>query len=295
MERTFGKITWLDYLKPSEKNLEDIRRRFKLHEIIVDELREPSARYKVEIYGDLLFLVYYFPVFDPKEQTSRRSEIDFLISKDTVLTVHYEEVEPLKQIKEEYPEFKTPFELVYRIISTILIYQDRQLRHIRDKVEGVGAILFAHKEREVLRMVSRLKRDISEYRIVSRHQGPILEGLSGKGLKFFGNAEANRPYMDDLIGEHSKVLSMIEDYRDAIMDYDHTNNQLLNLRINEAMKTFTILSFLTFPFVLLVSFVDMNVTDNPLRNIPGIFWMIGGVIVIGMASLYTYFRNRNWL
>lgn len=294
MERTFGEITWIDLVRPSQKNLDDLRRKFKLHEVIVKELEQPSARSKVEVYGNYLYLIYYFPIFDPKEQTSVRSEIDFIITKDAVVTVHYEDIEPLMAVKENFPVFESSFELTYRILSSLLNYQDRQLRHIREKVESVGNMLFKNKERDVLKTISRLKRDISEYRIISRHQGPLLDSLKSNS-KFFGNEETNRPYMDALLGDHTKILNLIEDYRGAVVDYEDTNNQLLNLRINDAMKTFTILSFLTFPFVLFVALVDMNVIDNPFREMHGAFWMVLGLVVVGMIVLYNYFKNRRLL
>lgn len=295
MERTFGKTVWIDLIRPNERVLEELRKKYNLHEAVFQELKEPSARSKVALYGNYLFLIYYFPVYDPKEQSSRRSEIDFLITKDSVATIHYEDIEPLKEVKEQNLEVRGSFEMTYKILSSLLNYQDRQLRHIREKVEAVSGMLFRNKEREVLRTVSRLKRDISEYRIISRHQGPLLESLLANGLRFFNNIETNKPYFDDLIGEHNKILNLIEDYREAIIDYDHTNNQLMNLRINEAMKTFTILSFLTFPFVLLVSVVDMNVVGNPLKGFRGIFWIVSALIVIGMFALYNYFKNKKWL
>lgn len=294
MERTFGEITWVDLIKPSKKNLDDLRRKFKLHEVIVKELEEPSVRSKVETYGNYLYMIYYFPVFDPKEQTSRRSEIDFIITKDAVVTIHYEEIEPLKQVKDGFPTFASSFDLTYRILTSLLNYQDRQLRHIRDKVEAVGVMLFKNKERDVLRTISRLKRDISEYRIISRHQSPIIHSLTSN-TKFFGDENATRPYMDALLGDHTKILNLIDDYRNAVMDYEDTNNQLLNLRINDAMKTFTILSFLTFPFVLLVAIVDMSVSNNPFRSLPHGFEIVVGLVVVGMIVLYNYFKNRRLL
>ena len=295
MERTFGRTTWIDLIKPDEKTLEDVQIKFKLHKAIIEELRVSSARSKVQAYGGYIYLIYYFPVYDPAEQTSRRCEIDFVITDDTVITVHYEEIEPIKEIKELKQEFKDSFELTYKIISSLLNYQERQLHHIREKVESVGSMLFLNKERDVLRTVSRLKRDISEYRIISRQQTPLLESLLGSGLKFFGNEEANKPYVDALVGGHIKILNFIEDYREAVLDYEHTNDQLMNLKINEALKTFTILSFLTFPFVLFVAIADADLMDNPFRDIPGGFYIVIALVAAGMLALYNYFKNKRFL
>ena len=145
-----------------------------------------------------------------------------------------------------------------------------------------------------MRTISRLKRDISEYRIISRHQSPIIHSLISNA-KFFGNEETNRPYMDALLGDHIKILDLVEDYRNAVTDYEDTNNQLLNLQINDTMKTFAIMSFMTFPFVLFVALVDMNVIDNPFREMNSAFWIVLGLVVAGMIVLYNYFKNRRLL
>ena len=44
---------------------------------------------------DYLFFIYYFPLYDIKDEASVRSEIDIIVSKNIVATVHYE---PLKSV-----------------------------------------------------------------------------------------------------------------------------------------------------------------------------------------------------
>ena len=94
-----AKIRWINILKPKEKDLKELGRKFKIHPVILDELKEPSARAHVELYQDYVYLVYYFPVFDPIEEISFRTEVDFIITKNTVITVHYEDLGALKSIE----------------------------------------------------------------------------------------------------------------------------------------------------------------------------------------------------
>jgi len=182
--------------------------------------------------------------------------------------------------------------VMYHLIEHLINFQERQLRHIREKVEAVGKEIFKDKEKEVLERITYVKRDISEYRIVVRLQEPILRSLLSKGKKFWGdNVEI---YLNDLIGDQLKVVNQLEDYREAIADFEDTNNQLMNLKINSVMKTFTSLSFLTFPFMLIAALFSMNTRDTPLIATPGAFWIIFGIMVIGMIALTVYFKRKGW-
>src|SRR5688572_9401428 len=95
-----GGAKWLNFHKPTKKEIEALGKEFGFHEVILDEIQGPSARSRVESYDNYLFLVYYFPVYDPQEQTSHRAEVDFLITKNTIITTHYQPIEALKDIKD---------------------------------------------------------------------------------------------------------------------------------------------------------------------------------------------------
>ena len=282
---------WVDITNPQEKHLDWLRREFNVHSVILNELRGPSARQVTEVYKDYLYFIYYFPVYDREEETSKRVEIDFIVTRNHVITVHYEEIEVLKNLSAQKDE--NPVMLLYQIIETLLKFQERQLVHIREKVEAIGRELFKNKEREILKRISRLKRDISEYRIIIRHQGPILESLAEQALPFLGTY-ADVPYLRDLVGDQFKVINQLDDYRQTISDFEDTNNQLMNLKINYVMKTFTILSFLTFPFMLIMALLTVPALGNPLENIEGGFWIVVVGMILGMASLALFFKKKGW-
>lgn len=292
MEIRKGKnVQWVDLEKPTEKDLAWIHKEFGIHPVIVDELRSPSARSRVEAYKGYLFFIYYFPLYDREDEASVRAEIDFIVTKDAVITVHYES---LRNVPDGLPMARVDSSLMltYHLIEHFIRFQERQLRHIREKVENVGKEIFRDKEKEVLEQITYLKRDISEYRIIIRLQEPILRSLLAKGKKFWNDdAEV---YLNDLIGEQLKVVNQLEDYREAIADFEDTNNQLMNLKINNVMKTFTVLSFLTFPFVLIAAIFSMRTADTPIINLPGAFWIVLAIMLAGMVGMTAYFKRKGW-
>jgi magnesium transporter len=292
MEIKKGKgVEWVNVGKPSEKDLAWLGKEYKLHPVIVDELRGPSARGRVEAYKDYLYFIYYFPIYDIDDEASTRTEIDFIITKSSVATVHYD---PLMNVMDglDIGAADSSLAVMYKIIEHLISYQERQLRHIREKVEAVGKEIFKDKEKEVLERITYLKRDVSEYRIVVRLQEPILRSLAIKGKKFWGDSA--EVYLNDLMGDQLKVVNQLEDYREAISDFEDTNNQLMNLKINSVMKTFTSLSFLTFPFMLIAALFSMNTRGTPIIGQPNAFWIVVGIMIVGMVMMTIYFKRKGW-
>jgi magnesium transporter len=292
MEIKKGKgVQWVDVAKPTDKDLAWLGKEYKLHPIIVEELRGPSARGRVEAYKDYLYFIYYFPVYDRDDEASTRTEIDFIVTKDSVATIHYDGLDGVMD-GFDMTECDSSLVVMYRLIEHLINFQERQLRHIREKVEAVGKEIFKDKEKEVLERITYLKRDVSEYRIVVRLQEPILRSLLAKGKKFWGDSA--EIYLNDLIGDQLKVVNQLEDYREAIADFEDTNNQLMNLKINSVMKTFTSLSFLTFPFMLIAALFSMNTRGTPIIALPYAFWIVLGIMVVGMVAMTVYFKRKGW-
>ena len=292
MEIKEGKgVRWIDIERPNDKDIAWLGKEFGIHPIILSELKGPSARGHVEVYKDYLYFIYYFPLYDKEDEASVRTEIDFIVTKDSVVTVHYDTVRSAMDGFDATP-YDSSLMLMYRVIQNLLTFQERQLRHIREKVETVGREIFHDKEREVLQQITYLKRDVSEYRIIVRLQEPVLHSLLVKGVKFWG--KTSEVYLNDLMGDQLKVVNQIDDYREALRDFEDTNNQLMNMKTTSVMKTFTSLSFLTFPFMLIAAVFSMNTRDTPLIDAPGAFWIITGTIAVGIIALTVYFKKKGW-
>src|SRR3989344_666149 len=157
------KLAWIDVQNPTKKDVEYIRDQHKFHPIILDELLHTSARSRVESYEKYLFLTYHLPMYDKNIKSSRKSEIDFLITKDTVITVHYEDLEPLnnfwrrlsndKNFKEQALGDNTG-RLMYYLVEEVLAFSQRQLRHIEEEVSELTKKLFQNKESQLLQNIS---------------------------------------------------------------------------------------------------------------------------------------------
>ena len=93
-----NKVIWLDFLNPDSKNIEEIKKVHDFHPIILSELVTPSSYAKAEMYDSYIFFSYHIPSYNQSTKTSHKDELDFLITKDYVITVHYKNLEFLKKI-----------------------------------------------------------------------------------------------------------------------------------------------------------------------------------------------------
>lgn len=298
-----GKTTWVDILKPSKKEIEYLKKTYGFHPIILDELFQPSARSRVERYDNYLFMVYHLPVYDHAQKTSRRAEIDVLVTANALVTVRYENLEPIESLSRAIhnnPHYKERVlgkdsaRVLYYLLEEVINFSLRQLRHVQDKVEEVGKNLFKGRESELLEHISYVKRDILEYRIIARPQEALLESLENAGRSFW--RESTSVYFNDLAGDYLKVIHALENYREAIEAFEATNSQLLNAKMNNIMSRFTVLAFLTLPLMLIVSFFNIEALSTPFIN--GhlfAFWLIFGSGVVLVAFLTYYFKRRGWL
>ena len=296
------KLTWIDVLKPTKKDVEFIRKQHRFHPIILDELLHASARSRVELYDKYLFLTYHLPIYDKVLKNSRRAEIDFLITKDKAITVPTEDLEPLNNFWRRLsndPHFKdralseSTGRILYYLLEEILAFSQRQLRHIEEHVSELTKELFKNKEAELLQQISYLKRDILDYSIISKPQAIILESLINVGQRFWG--EQIKIYLSDLAGDHLKIMQQLDNFKETIDSVEQTNSQLLNAKTNAVMQKFTVLAFLTVPLVLLTQIFSTDAIKDRVSDDPLIFWVSFGFVLIVTILLLVFFKRKEWL
>lgn len=297
-----GKLTWIDVQSPTKKDIEFIRKQHKFHPIILDELLHTSARSRVEPYNNYLFLTYHLPMYDRNIKSSRKTEVDFLITKDKVITVHYEDLEPLnnfwrrlnndKNFKDRAMTDNTG-RITYYLIEDILAFAQRQLRHIEESVTELTKELFQRREEHLLQKISYLKRDILDYSIISKPQEIILDSMIEAGGKFWG--ENMKIYFSDLSGDHLKIMQQLDNFKETVDALEQTNSQLLNAKTNAVMQRFTVLAFLTFPLVLFTSLFNIDFINTYIGSNPIVF-SAAFLSVLGFTVLMLIFaRKKGWL
>lgn len=300
---TENNITWVDIEKPSQKDIDWLKNNFNFHPITLNELIPPSKREKVEQFHDYLFLVMYVPIFNPKKRTTSPAELDILITKQHIITVHNDPIEPLNIFSDSFKkkEIKerafgdTSGHLLYFMVEDILGFAERQLVHISKNIKRIEDNIFKSVSRDMIQEVSTIKRDVLDFRMAIRPLYRIFNSLHEKSHVLWPGNMDIKVYFTDLIGDYNRLWHEIDNYANTLDALEKTNINLINDKTNAIVKMFTIMSFITFPTMLVLTVLQINTETNPILGQPNDFWIILSVAAGMVIVMLFYFKTRKWL
>lgn len=292
-------VTWLDFIKPDHRDLETIHAVHKFHPLVLNELVQESAHSRAESYDGYVFFSCHLPVYDTEHKTSKKAEIDFLITTDHVITIRYQELEFLNEFKAHLttPEFAATAGVhtgtfTYYLLEALNKFCLRQVAHIEQDLEGINDKLFSNHEHVILQEISFAKRNILNYWLIIKPYELLLISLEEIGTAFWNTAM--KIYFKNLLTSHLRVSRQIENYRHMIESLEGTNSQLFNSKTNAIMQRFTVLAFLTFPLTLFVSLYDIPEVAEVLNLLFGGFWYSFAAAFMVTTATLMVFINKNW-
>lgn len=297
--------TWIDIKNPREKDVDFLANKFPfIHKTVLEELIPPGHRAKVEKHEDYMFMILYYPIFNPAHKTTQSREVDIIITKDHIITSHYKTLIPLKKLLDQVNLYKDKKEeylsdgagvLLHHLIIGMLDSAFNKLDVVEKNIDDIENAIFDGKEKEMVQGISLTKRDILNFRRILAPQHEVLESLSREGIEFFGIDI--RPFMEDVLGYYSRVWNLIEDQRETIQALSETNDSLLNAKINEIIKVLTLFSVIVFPLTLLSGIWGMNTGYLPFIALssPWDFISVMGVMLLLSSGMLFFFKKKKWL
>lgn len=126
-----GNIKWIYLSRPDRKQLEATIKDLDLHEMVEQDILEPSAHDKIDRYDDCIFLVMHFPKYNEKLGKYVSNEMNIILGKDFIITITKYPTNNIEKIRQEYvseikeegdetEEYKiSPYYILYKIIDVM--------------------------------------------------------------------------------------------------------------------------------------------------------------------------------
>lgn len=295
-------ITWLDISFTESKKIETIDQELHLHPFVARALPVPIKRPRIEEYDDYIFIVLHFPVFDKKTRKTNAVELDFLVSRDKIISIHPQEIPALKiffddcnvqdYLKKQY--FKGAGILLLSILDKLIDSCLPMLDHIQDNIDKIEAQVFGGKEKEMLNEIALVKRDLINFRRSIKPQRSVLEILAKKAKRFFANELTH--LAQEVVGSNIRVWNTLENHKEMISAIEETNNSLLSYKLSAIVQILTVVSFITFPLAVIAGLFGMNVFENiGFVKSPNAFWIILAASFTIALTMVWYFKRKKWL
>lgn len=298
MKITFNQTTWQHIDKPDFKELEFLKNELRASTTVIAELMGANKRPKIEEYDQYLFLVLHFPVFNMETRQTSPTELDLIVTKDSVFTI-CQHCNPaldklfaeLKDDEERQSEiFKSSGWLLFNILDSMIDSCLPMLDHIHEKIEEIEKQVFDGKERAMLKEIAIVKRDIIDFRRTIKPQRSVLEILAKKASRFF--KQELEIICQEVIGSEVRVWNTLENHKEMIEAIESTNGNLLSFQINQVMHTLTFFSIVLFSLTFIASFFSMRVLEGTTE------FSIKTIIAIMLATILlivVIFKKKRWL
>lgn len=288
-----GELTWVNLVSPSAKEISDLAKEYFLEPLVAEELTSLTMRSKIDVYENNLYFVLHFP--DTNQGPG--CEIDFVIGKNFLITTQYCYLPALEKFiknaasKEEFRKEcfgNKPAALVLNILKELYDSALHQIDEMHIKTNKIEQQIFNGDEKQNLKKISLLRRDILDFQRAFYLHGGILSSFE----KIF---QENKHELNIVVGQYMEIKNLIENSKEIIGTLHETNESLLSTKTNEIMKVLTIMAFITFPLMLLSSIFGMNTVYTPIFGMRGDFWIIIGIMFVATFGMFLFFKNKKWL
>lgn len=297
----FKGLRWINIEQPGNAEITWLEQKFKINHLHLEDFTSYFQRPKLDDFEDYLFIVLHFPFQQKAERTLVPCEIDFVLGVDYVITVHDGRLPPLKKLFEACradPKRckgimgRSAAFLLYSIIDVLVDYCFPIINSYSEKLELIDEEIFKSSSKKTVYYISTLRREIIAFRRIIKPQIAIMANLGRR--RHINEGENLEGYFSDLSDHISKIWDSLEEFKDIIEGLSATYDSLTSHRLNQIIKTLTIISVVLMPMTLVSSIYGMNV-PLPFQEHSPAFWVLMVVMLITGIGLILFFRSRKWL
>ncbi len=299
-------IKWLHLSKPNAHELEEVIKSLDLHEMVEQDIFEPSAHDKIDIYDDCIFLVIHFPKYNEKLGKYVSNEMNIILGKDFIITITKYPTNNIEKIRQEYEqeikeegdeaeEYKiSPYYILYKIIDVmydkILLGLNKFNLDLMEMEKQVFSKNFV--DTDLLKKVLIKKRNTVLLKTIISPQEEILVELQKATASFYeGDLEV---YFEDLEYKTSKILGHISIIHENIDSIWEIFNTLTNMMTNKNIGVLTVLTVIIWIMTMISGIYGMNI-GLPLQDYPQAFMVLMGfMLVMALLTILIFKRKKRF-
>ena len=263
-----GGFVWLGLFEPDAEQLEQVRVRFGLHELAVEDAQTYHLRPKLEHYeGDVTFVILRTARYDDDREEVEFGEVSVFVGPSFVISVRQGVASDLHEARlrlERHPELLAvgTVSVLWAILDKVVDDYTPVVEGLERDIEEVERTVFAGEVAPTERIYS-LRREVTDFfRAVHPLLAPLEAGERG-GFPDVGSEL--RPYFRDVRDHLRLVNEEVTAQRDLLTTCLEANMAVISVeqtrvgvRQNAAMKQLTIIATVFLPLSFVTSFFGQN-------------------------------------
>ncbi len=297
-------LSWINLEQFDEEGAQYLRTNFKFHPLDLKDFLASAQRTKLDVYADYFFTTLLFPVFNRQTNQIEAREVDFFIGPNFLISAHADSsLSPLVELFrlcEVNDEARGRYcqsvpHLFAEIVERLLVSLFPLLDHITVDSDEIEQQIFKGQERQMVKQITLMRMKIADFRKIMLPHKNVLKKLvaASNGSKFFSLNGLTERYAN-LIEIAKEIWESLGGVKENIETLQQTNDSLISFKINDVIKTLTVVAVSTFPWTLLAAIFGMNVIV-PLEGHRFGFEIIVAIMALGTICMYAFFKKRRWI
>src|SRR5574343_309045 len=266
MRHNYKNLRWIDVESPTKEEVLHLREEFNIPQPVSDELLSSTIRSKVDLHEGLIYLVLHFPKMAAHKTEQADQEIDFILGKDFLLTIHYEKSKPLSDFakvlemntlasKRKSHDDHAGF-LFFEVMKLLYRHSHEELESVNDLLHELENRIYSGRREQTVHLISKVNRLLLDFKQAVRYHLETLRSFEGAAKIFYGNSFDY--YLESIIGEYNKLQSKIDGHKEILNDLRETNDSLITAKTNKTVATLTVMSFIMLHLSLIAGIFGMN-------------------------------------
>jgi magnesium transporter len=297
-------LLWVDF--QGEKNETSgpiLLNTFKFHPLAVDDALIETHVPKIDDWDDYIYIVLHAISYHREEDHLDNIELDVFIGKNFIVTHHDLPIPSLDRIwgtiprDERYTKMGADH-VLYRLTDELVVDYMAAIESMDEEIETIEDLMFDRPSSALLSRTFALKRSTLRLRRILSPLREVLNKLARDDYKVID--QKDRVYFRDVYDHLVRLHDITESLRDLVGSAQDTYLSVINNRMNDIMKTLTVITTLFMPISFIASFFGMNffqpVADNlkPWTSNPA--FMITMLLVLGIPLfMLAWVRRKGWI
>jgi magnesium transporter len=291
-------FVWIGLYEPTEAEFESIRTEFELHRLAVEDAIHAHQRPKLEMYGDMVFIVLKTARYVDSLEVVEFGEILIFLGPCYVITVRHGEASDLHGVRtrlETTPDLLRcgPGAVLHAIVDKVVDDYQPAITGLGQDIEEVENEVFSPERPDRAERIYKLKREVLEF---TRAAGPLVEPVDRLARGRYDVIHPTvRAYFRDVNDHLVRMHEQLESYRDLLTSILAANLSQVTVRQNEDVRRISaIVAMLAVP-TMIAGIYGMN-----FEHMPELTWSFGYPLVVAAmllacTGLYRYFKRAGWL
>jgi magnesium transporter len=297
-------LVWVDFeSEPPEVCEPMLTQVFHFHALAVDDALTETHVPKVDDWADYLYIAIHAIRYERgAENPLTTHELDAFLGRNYLVTHHDDPIPAVQRTWDRCQKDARRVDggadhLYYALADEIAMGYMQSIEIIDEDIEDFEDAVFERPTSETLASVFALKRGLLQLRRIVSPQREVFNKLARDDLRVIDRKD--RIYFRDVYDHLVRLHDINESMRDQVSGILEIYLSVINNRMNEIMKTLTIITTLFMPISFLTGFFGMNFFGpsapfGPWTSGPA-FAATLAVLVLTPAVFYVWVRRRAWI